>query len=92
MVFLDLKSITFSKSYLNKIKQIQITNRYNQKESYRAYLVDIDPDDYIDGVKYAVIMTNISQLEQTSEKHESPNRLGHDLLLGHFSLCKYLSC
>ena len=69
--FLDLKSITFSKSYLNKIKQIQITNRYNQKESYRAYLVDIDPDDYIDGVKYAVIMTNISQLEQTSEKHES---------------------
>ena len=69
--FLDLKTVTFSRSYLNKIKQIQITNHYKQKESYRAYLVDIDPDDYIDGVKYAVIMTNISQLEQTSEKHES---------------------
>ena len=69
--FLDLKTVTFSRSYLNKIKQIQITNHYKQKESYRAYLVDIDPDDYIYGVKYAVIMTNISQLEQTSEKHES---------------------
>ena len=69
--FLDLKTVTFSRSYLNKIKQIQITNHYKQNESYRAYLVDIDPDDYIDGVKYAVIMTNISQLEQTSEKHES---------------------
>lgn len=69
--FLDLKTVTFSRSYLNKIKQIQITNHYKQKEIYRAYLVDIDPDDYIDGVKYAVIMTNISQLEQTSEKHES---------------------
>ena len=69
--FLDLKTVTFSRSYLNKIKQIQITNHYKQKESYRAYLVDIDPYDYIDGVKYAVIMTNISQLEQTSEKHES---------------------
>lgn len=79
--FLDLKTVTFSRSYLNKIKQIQITNHYKQK--LRAYLVDIDPDDYIDGVKYAVIMTNISQFGADQWKHE-PNVLVMILLLGHF--------
>lgn len=68
--FLNFDSVKFNKRFLNQIKQIQLTNSYGQVESYRAYLFDIDPDDEIEHVKYSVVMTSISQLEQTSEKHE----------------------
>ena len=68
--FLNFDAIKFNKRFLNQIKQIQLTNSYGQVESYRAYMFDIDPDDEIENVKYAVVMTSISQLEQTSEKHE----------------------
>lgn len=67
---MNFDSVKFNKRFLNQIKQIQLTNSYGQVESYRAYLFDIDPDDEIEHVKYAVVMTSISQLEQTSEKHE----------------------
>lgn len=68
--FLNFDAIKFNKRFLNQIKQIQLTNSYGQVESYRAYMFDIDPNDEIENVKYAVVMTSISQLEQTSEKHE----------------------
>lgn len=69
--FLNFKSVTFRK-LLNKVSQLQITNSYGKKESYRAYMTDLGlTDDGGSDVKYAVIMTNISQLEQTSEEHES---------------------
>ena len=70
--FLNLKSVTFGRKLLNKVSQLQITNSYGKKESYRAYMTDLGlTDDGGSDVKYAVIMTNISQLEQTSEEHES---------------------
>ena len=52
--------------------QLQITNSYGKKESYRAYMAELSlSDDESDSdIKYAVVMTNISQLEQTSEEHE----------------------
>lgn len=70
--FLNFKSVTFGRKLLNKVSQLQITNSYGKKESYRAYMTDLGlTDDGGSDVKYAVIMTNISQLEQTSEEHES---------------------
>lgn len=70
--FLNLKSVTFGRKLLNKVSQLRITNSYGKKESYRAYMTDLGLSDGDDSdVKYAIIMTNISQLEQTSEKNES---------------------
>ena len=70
--FLNLKSVTFGRKLLNKVSQLRITNSYGKKESYRAHMTDLGLSDGDDSdVKYAVIMTNISQLEQTSEKNES---------------------
>ena len=70
--FLNFKSVTFGRKLLNKVSQLQITNSYGKKESYRAYMTDLGlTDDGGSDVKYAVIMTNINQLEQTSEEHES---------------------
>ena len=70
--FLNFKSVTFGRKLLNKVSQLQITNSYGKKESYRAYMTDLGlTDDGGSDVKYAVIMTNISQLEQTSEERES---------------------
>lgn len=70
--FLNFKTVTFGRKLLNKVSQLQITNSYGKKESYRAYMTDLGlTDDGGSDVKYAVIMTNISQLEQTSEEHES---------------------
>ena len=70
--FLNLKSVTFGRKLLNKVSQLRITNSYGKKESYRAYMTDLGLSDGDDSdVKFAVIMTNISQLEQTSEKNES---------------------
>lgn len=70
--FLNLKSVTFGRKLLNKVSQLRITNSYGKKESYRAYMTDLGLSDGDESdVKYAVIMTNISQLEQTSEKNES---------------------
>lgn len=70
--FLNLKSVIFGRKLLNKVSQLRITNSYGKKESYRAYMTDLSLSDGDESdVKYAVIMTNISQLEQTSEKNES---------------------
>ena len=68
--FLDFNSLDFNKSYLNQIKEVVIGNSFGQTESYRAYLFDIDPNNEYPDIKYAVVMTSISQLEQTSGKHE----------------------
>ena len=71
--FLNFKTVTFGRKLLNKVSQLQITNSYGKKESYRAYMAELSlSDDESDSdIKYAVVMTNISQLEQTSEEHES---------------------
>ena len=70
--FLNFKTVTFGRKLLNKVSQLQITNSYGKKESYRAYMTDLGLSDGDESdVKYAVIMTNISQLEQTSEKNEN---------------------
>ena len=70
--FLNLKSVIFGRKLLNKVSQLRITNSYGKKESYRAYMTDLGLSDGDESdIKYAVIMTNISQLEQTSEKNES---------------------
>ena len=65
--FLNFKSVTFGRKLLNKVSQLQITNSYGKKESYRAYMTDLGLTD--DGG--SDVKNNISQLEQTSEEHES---------------------
>ena len=70
--FLNFKSVTLGRKLVNIVSQLQITNSYGKKESYSAYMTYLGlTDDGGSDVKYAVIMTNISQLEQTSEEHES---------------------
>lgn len=68
--FLDISSLKFDKNYLDQVKPIVMTNNYGQTETYRAYLFDIDPSNKYANVEYAVVMTSISQLEQTSRIHE----------------------
>ena len=57
----DFNSLEFNKSHLNQIKEIVIGNSFGQTESYRAYLFDIDPKNEYPDIKYAVVMTSISQ-------------------------------
>ena len=68
--FFDESSLDFKKSYLNKIKIVEVTNSYGYSESYRALFLDVDKDDRYNGVQYAALMVNINQLEQTSKNHE----------------------
>lgn len=68
--FLDMESFKFDDSYLNRIRQIGIANRYGHVDSYRVYVFDMDPNNEKDRIKYGVVLSNITQLEQTSDRHE----------------------
>ena len=54
--FLNFKTVTFGRKLLNKVSQLQITNSYGKKESYRAYMAELSlSDDESDSdIKYAV--------------------------------------
>ncbi|MGT2717309.1 sensor histidine kinase [Streptococcus oricebi] len=68
--FLGLDKIEFDKKKLNQISQVKVSNSYGQEETYRMLLFDIDPSNDIPSVKYAAVLININQLEQTSQSHE----------------------
>ena len=56
--FLNFKTVTFGRKLLNKVSQLQITNSYGKKESYRAYMAELSlSDDESDSdIKYAVVV------------------------------------
>ena len=68
--FLGLDRITFNKKELNHIRQLHIVNSYGQDEVYRVVLTDMKVDSVSSNIKYAAVLINTSQLEQTSQNHE----------------------
>ena len=68
--FLGLDRITFNKKDLNHIRQLHIVNSYGQDEVYRVVLTDMKVDSVSSNIKYAAVLINTSQLEQTSQNHE----------------------
>ena len=68
--FLGLDRITFNKKDLNHIRQLHIVNSYGQDEVYRVVLTEMKIDSVSSNIKYAAVLINTSQLEQTSKKHE----------------------
>ena len=68
--FLGLDRITFNKKDLNHIRQLRIVNSYGQDEVYRVVLTDMKVDSVSSNIKYAAVLINTSQLEQTSQNHE----------------------
>lgn len=68
--FLGLDRITFNKKDLNHIRQLHIVNSYGQDEVYRVVLTEMKIDSVSSNIKYAAVLINTSQLEQTSQNHE----------------------
>ena len=68
--FLGLDRITFNKKDLNHIRQLHIVNSYGQDEVYRVVLTEMKIDSVSSNIKYAAVLINTSQLEQTSKNHE----------------------
>lgn len=68
--FLGLDRITFNKKDLNHIRQLHIINGYGQDEVYRVVLTEMNIDSVSSNIKYAAVLINTSQLEQTSQNHE----------------------
>ena len=73
--FLSFKKTTIDKKQINKITQLSITNSYGQEEVYRTLVFEIDPSEFLSTnlltkVKYAAVLINVNQLEQTSQNHE----------------------
>ena len=73
--FLSFKKTTIDKKQINKITQLSITNSYGQEEVYRTLVFEIDPSEFLltnllTKVKYAAVLINVNQLEQTSQNHE----------------------
>ncbi len=68
--FLGLDRITFNKKDLNHIRQLHIVNSYGQDEVYRVVLTEMKIDSASSNIKYAAVLINTSQLEQTSKNHE----------------------
>ena len=73
--FLSFKKMTIEKKQINKITQLSITNSYGQEEVYRTLVFEIDPSEFLltnllTKVKYAAVLINVNQLEQTSQNHE----------------------
>lgn len=68
--FLGLDRITFNKKDLNHIRQLNVVNSYGQDEIYRVVLTEMNIDSVSTNIKYAAILINTSQLEQTSQNHE----------------------
>ena len=68
--FLGLDRITFNKKDLNHIRQLHIVNSYGQDEVYRVVLTEMKIDSVSSNIKYAAVLINTNQLEQTSKNHE----------------------
>lgn len=73
--FLSLKTISIKKKDVGKIIQINLKNNYGQEELYRMFVFEINPSEFLSGnllnkVKYAAVLINVNQLEQTSQNHE----------------------
>ena len=73
--FLSLKTISIKKKDVGKIIQINLKNNYGQEELYRMLVFEINPNEFLSGnllnkVKYAAVLINVNQLEQTSQNHE----------------------
>ena len=73
--FLSLKTISIKKKDVGKIIQINLKNNYGQEELYRMLVFEISPSEFLSGnllnkVKYAAVLINVNQLEQTSQNHE----------------------
>ena len=73
--FLSLKTISIKKKDVGKIIQINLKNNYGQEELYRTLVFEINPSEFLSGnllnkVKYAAVLINVNQLEQTSQNHE----------------------
>ena len=73
--FLSLKKISIKKKDVGKIIQIKLKNNYGQEELYRMLVFEINPSEFLSGnllnkVKYATVLINVNQLEQTSQNHE----------------------
>ncbi len=73
--FLSLKTISIKKKDVGKIIQINLKNNYGQEELYRMLVFEINPSEFLSGnllnkVKYAAVLINVNQLEQTSQNHE----------------------
>lgn len=73
--FLSLKTISIKKKDAGKIIQINLKNNYGQEELYRMLVFEINPSEFLSGnllnkVKYAAVLINVNQLEQTSQNHE----------------------
>ena len=68
--FLGLDKITFNKKDLNHIRQLHVQNSYGQDEIYRVILSEINIDSVSTNIKYAAVLINTSQIEQTSQNNE----------------------
>ena len=73
--FISLKKISIKKKDVDKITQITLKNNYGQEELYRMLVFEINPSEFLSGnylnkVKYAAVLVNVNQLEQTSQSHE----------------------
>lgn len=73
--FLSLKKISIKKKDVGKIIQTTLKNNYGQEELYRMLVFEINPSEFLSGnllnkVKYAAVLINVNQLEQTSQNHE----------------------
>lgn len=73
--FLSLKTISIKKKDVGKIIQTTLKNNYGQEELYRMLVFEINPSEFLSGnllnkVKYAAVLINVNQLEQTSQNHE----------------------
>lgn len=74
-LFLSLKKISIKKKDVGKIIQTTLKNNYGQEELYRMLVFEINPSEFLSGnllnkVKYAAVLINVNQLEQTSQNHE----------------------
>ena len=72
---LSLKKISIKKKDVGKIIQTTLKNNYGQEELYRMLVFEINPSEFLSGnllnkVKYAAVLINVNQLEQTSQNHE----------------------
>ena len=69
--FLKANSVPFSKYNQGRIVQVQVQTSYGKYEKYRELITEVDEDDQYQGVQYAAILVNVTQLEEASQKHES---------------------
>ena len=69
--FIKASSVPFSNYSKGRINQVQVQTSYGKYEKYRELIIDVDEDNQYEGVQYAALLLNVSQLEEASQKHES---------------------